>query len=91
MKAVESQQAQQIRVPIHPSKVEYSLSVYVKGLQNASSTRDKHMYTTRFEVGAFVDSENSINKMLTDGQNFNTRVLHKLYTYCVIQWKFKKS
>ena len=102
MKAVESQQAQQIRVPIHPSKVEYSLSPIqdqastalegdpsaiqnqastalgststLKRLQNASSTCDKHMYTTRLEVGAFVDSEISVNKMLTNDQNFNTHV-----------------
>ena len=50
-----------------------------------------HMYTTRFEVGAFVDSEISVNKMLTNGQNLNAHVLHKLYTYYVIRRKFEKS
>ena len=119
MKPVESRQAQQMHVPIHPSKIEYNLSPTqdqastaleedpspiqdqastalgststVRKLQNAPSTRDKHMYAARLEVGAFVDSEISINKMLTDGQNFNTRVLHKLYTYCMIRRKFEKS
>ena len=60
-------------------------------LQNTSPTYDKHMYTTRIEVGAFVDSEISVNKMLTNGQNLNTHVLHKLYTYCVIRRKLEKS
>ncbi|KAM1967886.1 hypothetical protein ACFX15_042881 [Malus domestica] len=36
------------------------INIYNKGLQNASSTRDKHMYTTRLEVGAFVDIEISV-------------------------------
>ena len=52
----------------------------LRDFKDASSTRDKHMYTTRFEVGAFVDNEISVNKMLTDGQNVNAHVLHKLYT-----------
>ncbi|KAM1778488.1 hypothetical protein ACFX12_039976 [Malus domestica] len=33
------------------------IDIYSKGLQNASPTRDKHMYTTCLEVGAFVDIE----------------------------------
>ena len=36
------------------------IDIYIKGLQNASPTRDKHMYTTRLEVGAFVDIEISV-------------------------------
>ncbi|KAM1051096.1 hypothetical protein ACFX15_032075 [Malus domestica] len=36
------------------------IDIYSKGLQNASPTRDKHMYTTCFEVGAFVDIEISV-------------------------------
>ncbi|KAM0987395.1 hypothetical protein ACFXTH_011519 [Malus domestica] len=36
------------------------INICSKGLQNASSTRDKHMYTTRLKVGAFVDIEISV-------------------------------
>ena len=36
------------------------IDIYIKGLQNASPTCNKHMYTTRLEVGAFVDIEISV-------------------------------
>ncbi|KAM1506638.1 hypothetical protein FF1_016214 [Malus domestica] len=39
------------------------IDIYSKGLQNASPTRDKHMYTTCLEVGAFVDIEISLSSI----------------------------
>ncbi|KAM2010402.1 hypothetical protein EV2_005007 [Malus domestica] len=36
------------------------IDIYSKGLQNASPTRDNHMYTTRLEVRAFVDIKISV-------------------------------
>ncbi|KAM1767614.1 hypothetical protein ACFX12_045683 [Malus domestica] len=54
---------EEISSPIQDSSLDGPwIDIYSKGLQNASPTRDKHMYTTCLEVGAFVDIEISVNK-----------------------------